>query len=261
MTDKINDGDIIKMEYTGRFKSNGKIFDTSIAEKAKEAGIFRQNGRYEPMMVAIGKNWIVKGLDEALVGLKIGDEKNDIEIPPEKGYGMKNPSLIEEYSVRMLKKQKFTVARGAVIKVKDKSGQIKTGTIIEIDRGMAKVDFNSPLSGETILFDIKIIEKITDTVEKVKGIVGREIPVTLMTGFDVKVDDKEGKITVSIPPLVLYYVQQLNVLLMQWTKSIEVATGYKKVGILIEMDFTEKAPEENIEETKSEEAQKEKEEE
>ena len=118
---------------------------------------------------------------------------------------------------------------------------------------MAKVDFNNPLAGEIIKFDVKIIEKITDTVEKVKGIVGRELPITLMTGFEVKVDDKEGRITVTIPPIVLYYAQQLNMLLMQWTKSIEVATGYKKVAILIEMDFTEKAPEEQAEETNTEE--------
>lgn len=253
MTEKINDGDIIKMDYTGRFKNSGKIFDTSIAENAKEAGIFHQNGRYEPMMVAVGKKWVIEGLDEALVGMKVGDEKKVIEITPEKAYGMKNPSLIEEYTVRMLKKQKFTVARGAAIKVKDKSGQVKTGKIIGIERGMAKVDFNNPLAGEIIQFDVKIIEKITDTVEKVKGIIGRELPITLMSGFEVKVDDKEGRITVTIPPIVLYYAKQLNMLLMQWTKSIEVTTGYKKVAILIEMDFTEKAPEEQADETNTEE--------
>lgn len=79
----VEPGDTVKIHYTGRCK--GKVFDTSRAEVAKKASIYSAEKDYAPMEVVVGAGGAVKGLEEALVGMKLEEEKKVI-VPPEKGF-------------------------------------------------------------------------------------------------------------------------------------------------------------------------------
>jgi FKBP-type peptidyl-prolyl cis-trans isomerase len=75
--DKISkNGDVLIMNYTGRFV-DGKIFDSNVLPEF---------GHVEPFKFTLGAGQVIKGWDEGLLGMKIG-EKKTLTIPPEKGYG------------------------------------------------------------------------------------------------------------------------------------------------------------------------------
>lgn len=84
--DIVEKGDSVKLHYTGSV--DGKVFDTSYEEEAKKAGIYREDREYKPLELTVGAGQVIKGLDEALQGMKLNEEK-EVIVSPEKGY--KNP--------------------------------------------------------------------------------------------------------------------------------------------------------------------------
>jgi peptidylprolyl isomerase len=85
-------GDNVSVDYIGSL--NGTVFDTSIETVAKENNLYTPNRTYEPLLLTVGKEQTIKGFDEGIVGMKVGESKTLI-IPPEKAYGPKNPQMIQ----------------------------------------------------------------------------------------------------------------------------------------------------------------------
>jgi len=81
----VEKGDTVRIHYTGSFKG-GKVFDTSYEDKAKKAGVYSRSREYRPLPVIVGAGQVIKGFEEALIGMKLNEEK-EVTIPPEKGYG------------------------------------------------------------------------------------------------------------------------------------------------------------------------------
>ena len=78
-------GDIVQVDYTGKLP-DGTVFDTSDPEVAVSAGIYQEGRPYQPLMVVIGENRVIKGFEDGLLGMKEGESKT-LSIPPEDGYG------------------------------------------------------------------------------------------------------------------------------------------------------------------------------
>ncbi|MEM4474064.1 MAG: FKBP-type peptidyl-prolyl cis-trans isomerase, partial [Candidatus Bathyarchaeia archaeon] len=76
-------GDFILLNYVARVKETGEVFDTTIEEVAKRERLYREGEVYEPKLVVIGEGWVLKALDESLIGMEVGETKT-VEIPPEK---------------------------------------------------------------------------------------------------------------------------------------------------------------------------------
>jgi FKBP-type peptidyl-prolyl cis-trans isomerase 2 len=92
----VKTGDNVSVDYTGSV--NGKIFDTSIDSVAKENNLSVSNRTYKPIQFTVGKGQFIKGFEEGIIGMKLGESKM-LTIPPEKGYGPKNPLLIQTIPV------------------------------------------------------------------------------------------------------------------------------------------------------------------
>ncbi len=101
---KVQKGDVIRLKYTGRIKETGEIFDTTEEEIAKQAGIYKENGVYGPVPIAVGAGHVIQGLDEQLEGLEVG-KKYEIEVPPEKGFGKRDPKLIKTFTLGQFRRQ------------------------------------------------------------------------------------------------------------------------------------------------------------
>jgi peptidylprolyl isomerase len=82
---KAQKGDTVSVHYIGKFPG-GKIFDTSMEKEAKNAGLYNAARDYHPLMVILGTGKVIQGFDDALMGMKVNEEK-EIVIPPEKAYG------------------------------------------------------------------------------------------------------------------------------------------------------------------------------
>lgn len=85
-------GDNVSVDYIGSL--NGKVFDTSIENVAKENNLSVPNKKYRPIIFIVGKGILLQGIEEGVIGMKVGESKT-LTIPPEKAYGQNDPQLIQ----------------------------------------------------------------------------------------------------------------------------------------------------------------------
>jgi FKBP-type peptidyl-prolyl cis-trans isomerase SlyD len=184
----IQDGDFVKLSYNGGV--NGKIFDTTDEEEAKTAGIHNPLALYGPIVIRAGSHHVILGLDEALIGKDEGFE-GDLEVPPEKAYGLHDQKRVESFPKNKFKEKPV---KGMKIKV-EKLGE---GVVIDVIGGRVLVDFNHPLSGKTLNYYIKIESKVEDLVDKVQGL------IHLYASRDMEISFLDGNLTINLPPGINY---------------------------------------------------------
>ncbi len=149
----MKDTSVVDIEYEGRL-DNGKVFDTNKEAVAKKEGIF-QNGRdYKPLRVTVGQGYVIKGFENALIGMKEGEEK-DVVIPPAEGYGFPRQELIKTVEKKMFGDK--LVKKGEVVLVTIQ-GQNVPATIVNVHDEKVELNFNHPLAGATLHFKIKVVK-------------------------------------------------------------------------------------------------------
>jgi peptidyl-prolyl cis-trans isomerase B (cyclophilin B) len=148
----VKKGDTVKVEYVGRY-DDGDVFDSSREEVAVEAEIAHPNREYEPLEFEVGAGEVVQGFDEGVVGMEEGEDK-EITVPPEKGYGERSEENVVEYE-----REEFRESLGEEPEV---GMHIHTeeahGDIVEVEGDTVVVDFNHELAGETLVFEIEVVE-------------------------------------------------------------------------------------------------------
>ncbi|MDO8538151.1 MAG: peptidylprolyl isomerase [archaeon] len=137
----VENGDTIQVDYTLKL-DNGEEKDSSIA-------------RGQPLEFTIGVNPMIPGFVEAVIGMKLNEEKNVI-VPPEKGYGLRNEEAVEKVSLEDLNKAGITPTVDMTIY--KSNGQ--SGKVIGVNDENAIIDFNDELAGQNLNFWIKVV-KIT----------------------------------------------------------------------------------------------------
>lgn len=192
----LKDGDFILIEYTVRVKETGNIVDTTNEEIARKEGIYDSNRLYVPELVIIGRGWVIRGLDEALKEFEPGIEK-EVEIPPEKAYGPRDPSKIKVFSIREFRRRGIDVKIGDVIEY---GGQ--TGIVKSISGGRVVVDFNHPLAGKTLVYKIKVLRKLEDLVDKAKALAARHLGLK-MEDVDLEYNAEEKALYIRIPTRIM----------------------------------------------------------
>lgn len=145
---RIESGDIISVDYVGKLE-DGTLFDTSVKEAAIEAGIYNQRRDYKPLTFTVGAGQMIKGFDEGVVGMRVGEERT-LTIPPEEAYGEYREELAREIPVNAVD---FTPEVG--MKLITDSGL--TGTITEVSENNFVVNFNHELAGKTLIFLVRIV--------------------------------------------------------------------------------------------------------
>ncbi len=201
----VKNGDLIYIDYIGKLKSDGKIFDTTLEDVAKEANIYNADEYYTPLLVAVGNGWVIKGLDEALVGMKKGETKT-IEVPPEKAYGERNPKLRKTVSHKEIRKQGITPQVGVRVRIGD-----KYGTIVHVGAGRVIVDMNPPLAGKTLIYEVTVKEILTDPKEKILAFIKRNIPAIEKDTVKIEIKDKIVEIELPTAALLAEHIQYAKV--------------------------------------------------
>lgn len=152
----IADGDTVTIEYTGRL-DDGTVFDTSQEEVAKEAGIHEPdaNREYAPLTVEIGSDQIIPGLEEGLRGQEAGDSPT-ITVPPEDGYGEWDEANVQEFGMEEMLQMTGGQAPEEGTYLQTQDGQL--AEVSEVGEESVSVDFNHQLAGETLEFDVEIVD-------------------------------------------------------------------------------------------------------
>ncbi len=147
----VKNGDTVKVSYTGRF-TDGEVFDTSDPKIAKENGIFNPYREYSPLVFIVGAGQVIRGFEKAVLGMKVG-EKKTVEIPPEEAYGEVNPELVVTLPMEMFREANIEPKVGIILETSSGMCQVK-----EVREEEVVVDFNNPMAGKTLVFDIKVEE-------------------------------------------------------------------------------------------------------
>jgi FKBP-type peptidyl-prolyl cis-trans isomerase 2 len=148
---KIETGDFVLFNYTGRYE-DGEVFDTSYEDVAKENDIFVEEREYGPLGITVGNGEIISGLEEAMLGMEAG-EKKTVVVPPEKGYGMPREDLVVPVPMEQFSSVGLEPVEGMYVMTD--SGLAK---IASIEGENVMLDFNHPLAGKTVIFDIEVVE-------------------------------------------------------------------------------------------------------
>jgi len=187
---KVEKGDVIKLRYTGRIKETGEIFDTTDEEIARQAGIYKENGVYGPVPIAVGAGHVLRGLDEALEGLEVG-KKYEIEVPPEKGFGKRDRKLIKTFTLGQFRRQGIIPFPGMPIEIETESGRKLKGRVLTVSGGRVRVDFNHPYAGKHLIYEVEIVEKVEDPIEKVKAMIELRLPRVDANKVIIEVGEKD----------------------------------------------------------------------
>lgn len=136
----IKHGTIVSIEYTLRLE-DGLQIDSNVGEP--------------PLLFMVGKGQVFPALENALLGLNVGDALK-VSLSPEEAYGPVLKDAFREVELTVLPEAARMV--GATVGVKDPvSGEVFPVRVHEIHESKAVLDFNHPLAGNKLLFDLKIV--------------------------------------------------------------------------------------------------------
>lgn len=112
-----------------------------------------------------GYGGIVRGLERAMRGRVAGDTFS-VEVPPEDGFGMHNPQIVQRIPRKRLSGNPAQISPGSVITVNSRQGRAQ-GIVQKVGRFNIDVDFNHPLAGRRLTFDVEILEVRDASAEEV----------------------------------------------------------------------------------------------
>jgi FKBP-type peptidyl-prolyl cis-trans isomerase SlyD len=137
---KIGDGIVVSLDYTLRL-DDGEVIDSS------------QEG--EPLEYLHGQGQIIPGLEKALVGLTVGDSKK-VTVPSTEAYGDVDMEAFEIVP-RSMFPDDMELEEGLELSLRDaETNEPFDATIAEIRENGVMLDFNHPLAGETLYFEVTI---------------------------------------------------------------------------------------------------------
>ncbi|MDD3041614.1 MAG: peptidylprolyl isomerase [Methanosarcinaceae archaeon] len=146
----VETGDYILVDYAAKFE-DGTVFDTSLKELAKEAGIYEEGKNYGPLFFRVKGRQVITGLDEGVAGMKVGEEKT-LMIPPENAYGAYKDYLVQKIPLARLELEtppepgeKITTPGGKEVRV------------LASDEKSATLDFNNELAGKALVMEVKLV--------------------------------------------------------------------------------------------------------
>ena len=144
-----NQGDTVLVNYV--LKINNTVFDTNIASIATQAGIYNSAVNYTPMPIVLGAGRTIHGFEDAIFGMKEG-EKKTVTVPPELAYGAWNQSKVLPFPKKSINNSN-SLAIGTILT--DNKGNI--ARVIGLNGTEVIIDFNHPLAGRTLTFDITLV--------------------------------------------------------------------------------------------------------
>lgn len=141
-------GEMIRITYTGKLKEGGHKFD---------------NGDKVP--VVVGAGFVIPGLDEALEHMEVG-EKKTVEVLPAKGFGERSTELVKTVPEAEMKRHDVRPQVGMPIEADGRRGRI-----MSIASGRVTIDFNHPLAGKVLIYEVEVTGKVEGKEQKISALI------------------------------------------------------------------------------------------
>jgi FKBP-type peptidyl-prolyl cis-trans isomerase SlyD len=206
-------GDFVYISYVGRVKESGEIFDVTSEEIAKKEGVYNPEIKYGDIPIIVGAGFVIPGLDEALEKMNIG-EKKIVEIEPKKAFGERREDFIKLIPETEFKKQNINVKVGDFVNVNG-----ITGRVLSINAGRVRVDFNHPLAGKALVYEVEIKKQVTDTKEKIYAIL-KYFSNLDESVANVKIENGEAEIEIKGLQIANRVKENIVKAIFQWINEI-----------------------------------------
>lgn len=184
-------GEFVLIDYVAKVKETGEVFDTTMEDVAKKERLYKEGEIYEPKLVVIGEGWVLKALDESLLNLEL-NKKESVEIPPDKAFGNRDPEKVRLVPLRRLTAKGITPQLGMRLEFDGKLAVVRT-----MGAGRVQLDFNPPLAGKTLLYEITVGKRIETKQERLDALIHRRIPSVEAAKFVTKI--KKTTVEIEVP--------------------------------------------------------------
>ncbi len=120
----------------------------------------------DPLQFLVGYGNIISGLEREMIGMKVGESK-DVVVPPADGYGEYDEEAFMDVP-RGEFPQDMPVEEGLELSVRDDQGQSRYARIDSIDGDTVTLNFNHPLAGDELHFNVKVVNLREPTTEEIQ---------------------------------------------------------------------------------------------
>lgn len=148
----VENGLFVQVDYTGTL-DNGEVFDTSEG--------------HQPLEILMGKGQLIKGFEDALLGMAIEEEKS-FTLAPDEAYGQRDEKLVREFSRADIPAD-MNPKEGQAVALTSADGRQVPARITKIDDQNITVDLNHPLAGQSLTFEIKVVGITKEATQKPQG--------------------------------------------------------------------------------------------
>ena len=136
----VSEGKTVKVNYT--MKVGGKVLETSIGHK--------------PLQFKAGSHQVIPGFEKAVMGMKTGQKKS-FSVSPREGYGLEDPKAIKSIPKKQIPPD-IKPKAGMLLDTQGKDGQRVPVRVVEVKKDVVVINFNHPLAGKTLNYDIEVLE-------------------------------------------------------------------------------------------------------
>ncbi len=192
----IKQGDFLLLNYTLKVKESGETVDTTYDTVAKDAHLHREDSSYKPRFIILGEGSMPKGLEESLVGVSPG-KQTTVELTPEKGFGTRDPGKIRLVPLRRFREKGVDPIPGHQIELDGRPAMVRA-----VGAGRVQLDYNHPLAGRTLIYDVSVEKVLEDEKEKILNIISRRIPEVESSKFSLHKTKEE--LTIDVPEEAFY---------------------------------------------------------
>jgi FKBP-type peptidyl-prolyl cis-trans isomerase 2 len=150
--------DFIEVEFTGKVKDGG-IFDSNVKSDLQK---LNPQATPKPFIFSLGEGMFLQGIDDFIIGKDTG--RYTLELSPEKAFGPRSSEFVQMVPIKVFREQNLNPAVGAVFNFDGRMAKVLSNS-----SGRVMVDFNHPLAGKSVIYEINILRKVDDINEKVKA--------------------------------------------------------------------------------------------
>ena len=162
---EIKKGDFIEVDYIGIVKDSMNVFDTTSQEEARKSGIYSKNSIYGTKVICVGRQYILKDIDDSFVG-KNENSEYELDLSSESAFGKRKIGLIKAFPLDEMRRQKINPFPGLQLTLGGMFGVVRS-----VNSGRVTIDFNNPLAGKDVKYKLKIGKIVTDNFEQLNGLV------------------------------------------------------------------------------------------
>lgn len=213
---------VVLVDYTGIDLVTNHMFESTMENHAKNGGIFDSRITYKPIPIILGMHELVAALEKELETMSEGQTKS-VQLEPKDAYGERNPQKIRILSLKDFREHKMRPMPGLIIEADGQQGKVQS-----VSGGRVRCDFNHPLAGKQVLYELTLRKKIVDPKEKVSMLLAKFFPSIPVENVSVK----DNAATIELPE-ELNAKPEADILKKIFERMMTEHVGFEKVEFVL----------------------------